>query len=119
MPAVNKIALYGVAAACLVLSFIGCGAPPKPTVPALTPENAASLLQNYGKAQTWISYVKKQNASCGYQLDLPDQSAQPTTIDLDHIVRCGGAPSPKEFDASASFAYDSDAHKWVVTRFAS
>jgi hypothetical protein len=103
----------------LVAVFTGCGGPPKPTVPALTPENAASLLRNYAKAETWITYVKKNNATCDYRLDLPDQSAQPTTIDLDHIVLCGGRPSPKEFDASVSFEYDKQAQRWVVSRFAS
>jgi hypothetical protein len=102
-----------------VALFTGCGGPPKPVVPALTPENAASLLRNYAKAETWIIYVKKQNATCEYRLDLPDQVSQPTTIDLDHIVVCGGRPSPKEFDASVSFEYDKGAQKWVVSRFAS
>jgi hypothetical protein len=101
------------------IAFTGCSGPPKPAVPALTPENAASILRNYPKAQTWIVYVKKQNSSCDYRLDLPDQSAQPTTIDLDHIVLCGGQPSPKEYDASVSFEYDKDAQRWVVSRFAS
>ncbi|MGA8028493.1 MAG: hypothetical protein WB992_15220 [Bryobacteraceae bacterium] len=105
--------------ACLsVLLFVACSAP-KPTTPSLTPEEAAELLHNNNKAQTWITYVKKQNASCDYKLDLPDQSANPTTLDLDHIVSCGNRPSPKEFDASVSFAYDKDAQKWVITRFSS
>ena len=88
-------------------------------MPALTPETAATLVRNYTKAENWITYVKKQNATCEYRLDLPDQVSQPTSIDLDHIVSCGGRPSPKEFDASVSFEYDKAAQKWVVSRFAS
>jgi hypothetical protein len=115
----NKVFCYSGIIAAAAIVCASCSAPPKPVVPALTPENAAGLLQNSAKAQNWITYVKRQNPSCGYQLDIPDQSTQPTTIDLDHIVRCGGAPSPKEFDASASFSFDKDAQKWIVSRFAS
>lgn len=120
MPAMNRLISSVFLLAFATVAFTGCGgAPPKPLVPALTPENAAALLQNYAKAQTWITYVKKQNPSCEYRMDLPDQSSQPTTIDLDHIVLCGGRPSPKEFDASVSFEYDKNAQKWVISRFAS
>ena len=119
MPPVKKLPDCVALLTCCILSFSGCSGPPKPTVPALTPENAAALLQEYPKAQTWISYVKKQNASCDYRLDLPDQASQPTTLDLDHIVLCGGRPSPKEFDASVSFEYDKGAQRWAVSRFAS
>lgn len=78
-----------------------------------------SLLRYNPKAQTWITYVKKNNSSCDYKLELPDQMAQPTSIDLDHIVSCGGRPSPKEFDASVSFEFDKNTQKWAITRFAS
>ncbi|MBV9767230.1 MAG: YfhO family protein [Acidobacteriaceae bacterium] len=101
-----------------ILLLCACSAP-KPTTPSLTPELAAELVHFNNKAQTWITYVKKQDATCDYRLDLPDQSSRPTEIDLDHIVFCGNRPSPKEFDASVSFAYDKDAQKWVITRFAS
>ncbi|HEX4749295.1 MAG TPA: hypothetical protein VH302_07095 [Bryobacteraceae bacterium] len=119
MPAVKKVLSYSGIIAGAAIVCASCSAPPKPVIPALTPENAASLLQNSAKAQTWITYVKRQNPGCGYQLNIPDQSGQPTTIDLDHIIRCGSAPSPKEFDASASFSFDKDAQKWVLSRFAS
>ena len=118
MPAVKRIIefLFCIAP---VLAITGCGSAPKPSVPALTPENAAAILRNYQKAQDWMTYVRRNNPGCEYRLDLPDQSNQPTTIDLDHIVICGGAPSPKEFDASVSFEYDKNAQRWVVSRFAS
>lgn len=98
--------------------FIACS-PPKPTTPSLTPELANGLLHYNNKAENWMIYVKKNNPSCAYQLDLPDQTSHPTTIDLDHIVSCAGRPSPREFDASVSFAYDKDQQKWVITRFSS
>ncbi len=105
---------------CLASIFLlAACTPPKPTTPALTPGEAEQLVHYSAKAQTWITYVKKQNAACDYKLDLPDQTSQPTSIDLDHIVLCGNRPSPREFDASVSFAYDKDAQKWVITRFSS
>src|SRR5581483_4941178 len=115
MPAVTKFSFSLPWFALASLALVGCSTPPKATVPALTPENAATLLRNNAKAETWITYVKKQNPACGYQLMLPDQTNQPTSIDLSHIVMCGASPSPKEFDASVSFAYDKGAQKWVIT----
>lgn len=101
-----------------VFLLASCG-PPKPTTPALNPEQANSLLHYNSRAENWMIYVHKNNPSCEYTLDLPDQSSHPIQIDLDHIVTCNGRPSPKEFDASVSFAYDPDQHKWVVKRFSS
>ena len=114
MPKVTKFA--GI---LCMLFLAACSAPPKPTTPALTPQEAAELLHYNNKAETWITYVKRQNASCEYKLDLPAQNTHPTAIDLDHIVSCGDRPSPKEFDASVSFAYDKDTQKWLITRFSS
>jgi hypothetical protein len=107
-------------ASFLALGFLltAC-TPPKPRVPALTPSMAAELLHYNNKAQNWMTYVRKNNTGCEYRLDLPDQTNQPTSIDLSHIVVCNGRPSPKEFDASVSFEYDKAAQHWVLTRFAS
>jgi hypothetical protein len=106
----------GTAACCLLLA--SCG-PSKPDVPPLTPGTAIALLQLNNKAKGWLEHVKKENASCDYKAELPDQAAHPTTIDLDHIVFCGGRPGPKALDASVSFAYDASAGHWVITRFLS
>jgi hypothetical protein len=106
---------------CAVAALIclaACG-PPKPTIPALNPEQAASLLHYNNKAVNWMIYVRKNDPSCRYTLDLPDQTSHPTQIDLDHIVTCGGRPSPIQFNASVSFAYDPGQHRWVVKRFSS
>ena len=101
-----------------VLVLAAC-TPPKPPVPSLTPGGAAELLHYNPKAETWMVHVKKQDPSCEYRLDLPDQSSHPTQIDVDHIVYCRNRPSPKEFDASVSFAYDKDKQQWVILRFSS
>lgn len=105
-------------ALAFVLLLVSC-TPPKPTTPALTPEAAGELLHYNNKAQSWLTYVKRQDASCDYRLDLPDQMSHPTQIDLDHVVFCGNRPSPREYDASVSFAYDPNAQKWIIIRFAS
>lgn len=94
-------------------------APPKATVPALTPEAAAQLLRYNSKAEVWLAHVKKENPTCEYKLDLPDQMRTPTQIDLDHIVWCGGRQSPLELNASVTFIYDPAAGHWTVARFAS
>ena len=105
-------------ACCLLLGSCS-STPPKPTTPPLTLGTATALMQMNPKSKNWLEHVKKQNASCNYKLDIPDQASRPTTIDLDHIVVCGGRPSPKELDASISFAYDEASGHWVITRFLS
>jgi hypothetical protein len=99
------------------LVVVAACSPPKPRVPSLTPQQANELLNYNPKAKTWMIHVKKQDPSCEYRLDLPDQTSQPTAIDLDHIVVCNNRPSPKEFDAAVSFAYDPQAQTWTITRF--
>jgi hypothetical protein len=100
--------------------MLACSSTPaKPDVPALSPQTAASLLQFDNKAKNWIEYVKRKDPTCEYKVDLPDQANQPTEIDLDHVILCGGRPSPKEFDASVVFSYDKTQQRWVLTRFSS
>jgi hypothetical protein len=106
----------GKLACALCLLLVACSAP-KPTTPSLTPEAAAELLHYNSKAENWLTYIRKQDPSCTYRLDLPDQTAHPAELDLDHIVTCGNRPSPKEFDASVIFQYDPSTQKWTVTRF--
>lgn len=113
-----NVTLAKSSAVSLLLLLVACGAP-KPRVPSLTPEEANSLLHYNPKAETWLIHVRKQDPSCEYRLDLPDQTSQPTAIDLDHIVYCGNRPSPVEFNAAVSFAYDPQTQKWTITRFQS
>src|SRR5439155_7366548 len=63
------------------LVLAGCSPPPPPT-PSLTPQNAAELLHYNNRAENWLKFVKKHDSSCGYKLDLPDQSSHPAAIDL-------------------------------------
>lgn len=101
------------------LFLLACGGPPKATVPALNPEQANELLRYSPKAADWLTYVRKQNPGCAYHIDLPDQASQPTEIDLDHIMWCGAAVSPREFDASVVFIYDKASGTWKLQRFSS
>ena len=102
-----------------VLMLAACNTPPKTVIPYLTPETANQLLHYSTRAQNWLTVIQKRDPSCVYQLILPDQSAHPNAIDLDHIVFCGNRPSPREFDATVSFEYDPDTKQWVIKRFAS
>jgi hypothetical protein len=104
----------------LLLLLASCGTPPpKNTAPPLDPQQAGQLLQFSTRAQNWLKVVRKQNPGCDYQLQLPDQSAHPTSIDLTHIIRCQGQPAPKEFDASVSFEWNAAEGHWVIRRFTS
>lgn len=110
----NKIVCFGA-----FLALAGCSGPKKADVPALNPELANELLHFDHKADAWLTYVKKQNPTCGYQVVLPDQSSHPTEIDIEHLVSCGGRPAPKEFDATVTFVYDAASQKWTIGRFTS
>lgn len=107
-----------IAYALPVLLMAACSTP-KPQVPQLTPQGAAALLQFDNKAHNWITYVKKQNPTCEYKVDLPDQANHPTEIDIDHVISCAGRPAPKEFDATVVFTYDASQSRWAIQRFSS
>ncbi len=114
----NKLKLLGGAVALSAL--VSCTSEPeKPKTPALTPENAAQLLNFDERAQRFISRVKTKNPYCEFRLTLPDQVPPLTQIDLEHIVLCSNRPAPLEFDASATFLYDPLTAKWILKRFSS
>ncbi len=114
---VKKVAFVCASAMMLV----ACGSAParKADVPSLNPEVASQLLHFNHRADAWLTFVRKQNSTCIYQVDLPDQSSHPTQIDIQHLVTCGGRPAPKELDATVSFAWDPGEGKWTITRFSS
>jgi hypothetical protein len=91
--------------------------PPKPQTPSLTPEAANQALHYNPKAETWLAHSKKQDPSCVYAIDIPDQSNHPLELEFSHILKCNGRPAPLELDASVVFEYDKDAQHWVITRF--
>jgi hypothetical protein len=91
--------------------------PAKPPIPTLSPEVANQILRSNSKAAGWLDHAKKQDPSCAYDIDLPDQSNHPTQLDFTHVLKCGGRPAPLELDASVSFQYDPDTQHWVVMRF--
>jgi hypothetical protein len=106
-----------VALGAFALLWSSCGAS-KPDVPALTPQSAAALLQIQPKSKNWLTQVQKEaGASCRYEVELPDQSAHPTQIDVSRIITCGGKPAPRSLDASVSYQYDAASGRWIISRF--
>ena len=103
----------------IILLVSACGGPPPPTIPALNQEVANELLRYDTKASNWLIYVQKTNPVCNWHLELPDQSAQPTEIDLEQIVWCGASPAPRALGASVIFNYNKADGHWHVTRFSS
>ena len=103
----------------LALWLAACGDPPKPVTPALTPETASQLLHYNSRAAVWLAHAKKQDPTCEYKLELPNQMAGPVQVDVDHIMWCSGKQSSLELNASVSFQYDKAAGHWVIARFAS
>ncbi|HEX7361233.1 MAG TPA: hypothetical protein VF283_12150 [Bryobacteraceae bacterium] len=108
-------------AGAAVFAFgLACGGPPRrPSAPALTPQTAGGLLNYSGEAQKWLTYVRGQDPSCTYNVDLPSQKTHQTEIDLSNIVVCGGHPAPIQYQADVSFAYDAATNAWVIKRFSS
>lgn len=93
--------------------------PPEERTPALTPENAVALLQAHGRAKDWITYAQKQDSTCEWHLELPDQSAHPVEIDVDHIIQCRVTRNPRELDASVQFTFDRVEKRWTISAFRS
>lgn len=104
--------------ACILLAS-ACSAPKKEDVPSLTPQAAAALLQLNPKSKNWLTRVKRENPVCEYRIELPDQSAHPTTIDVARIIMCGTQPAPRSLDATVTYTYDKAAGHWVISRFSS
>ncbi len=109
--------ILGISAATLFLTACSDPTPKKPDIPGLTAQAASDALHYNGKAQDWINHARRQDPSCEFNLDIPDQSSHPTTLDFEHIVQCGGKKAPLELNASVSFEYDKNAQHWVITRF--
>jgi hypothetical protein len=104
--------------AVIALLWVACGPPPEVT-PALTPENAVALLQNDNKAKGWMTYALKQDSSCQWRLDLPDQSNHPVEVEVAHIMNCRVTSNPRALDARAAFTFNKAQKRWELTDFRS
>jgi hypothetical protein len=107
--------MFGFTAVCFLLA--ACSDPPKPQTFSLTPETAHQALRYDARAETWLAHAKKQNPTCTYELEIPDQSNHPSELDFSHIMKCSGQTAPRELDASVSFMFDKASQHWVITRF--
>ena len=107
------------AALCvLAMTLVSCGPPPEKT-PALTPENAVALLQINNKAKDWLAYAQKQDSTCQWRLDIPDQASHPTEVEVSHIMNCRVTTSPRALDASVTYTFNKAEKRWELTQFRS
>ena len=104
--------------AAIAIVSVACGPPPEVT-PALTPENAFALLENDNKAKGWMTYVRKQDSTCQWKMDIPDQSSHPIEVEVAHIMNCRVTSSPRALDARAVFTFNKAEKRWELTQFSS
>ncbi len=97
---------------------VSCGPGPEVT-PALTPENAVALLQIDGKAKDWLAYAQKQDSTCQWRLEIPDQASHPVEVEVAHIMSCRVTTSPRALDASVTFTFNKAQKRWELTQFRS
>jgi hypothetical protein len=95
-----------------------CGPPPEVT-PALTPENAFALLENDNKAKDWMTYARKQDSTCAWKMEIPDQSSHPIEVEVAHIMNCRVTTSPRALDARATFTFNKREKRWELSQFSS
>lgn len=97
---------------------ISCGAS-RPTHPPLSPQIAQQLLRFNTRAANHLKFVQHENHTCEYVVHLPDQSGHPNSIEVDHIVSCGGRTDLKAFDASVEYEWNQTKGSWEITHFGS
>ena len=102
--------------AVLPVLLVSCGSP-TPRHPALSPLTAMELLRFDTKAQNRLRAIKARDPRCEFKVELPDQAANPTSIQVDHVVSCGGNNRLKEFDTSVEFTFNKTAQRWEISRF--
>src|SRR5690348_5225437 len=90
---------------------------PRPTHPALSPTVAEELRRYNTRAANHLKYIKSQDRSCVYQVTLPDQSSNPSSIEVNHIAFCSGRNDLKQFDARVEYQWNKDANKWEISYF--
>jgi len=104
--------------AFIAMASVACGPPPEVT-PALTPENAVALLQNDNKAKGWMTYALKQDSTCQWKMDIPDQSSHPIEVEVAHVMNCRVTSSPRALDARVVFTFNKTEKRWELTQFSS
>jgi hypothetical protein len=101
-----------------LILLMGCTekAPPHP---ALSPLAAERLLHYDTRAQNRLKSIQKQDRTCDFKIQLPDQSTHPTVVEADHVVTCGGRNDLKAFDANAEFQWNKAQKRWELSHFGS
>jgi hypothetical protein len=112
---VNNCALFVLAAGLVLTS---CGTTP-PSHPPLSPQVAQQLLRYNQRAVNHLKFVQHENSVCQYILQLPDQSSNPSSIEIDHIVSCRGRTDLKAYDARVEYEWNKAEGKWELTYFGS
>ena len=95
------------------LLLLACNPPPPPH-PALSPGTAETLLRYDSRAAAHLQTLKHQDPTCIYRVVLPDQTAHPQSISVEHIAFCSGRNDLKAFDTRAEFEWDKAAGKWTL-----
>jgi hypothetical protein len=108
----TKLSLLAITA----LAGVGC-TPKVPPHPALGPVTAERILHYDTKAQNRLKESKSQDPSCDYKIQLPDQSTHPDSVEVDHVVWCGGRNDLKQFDANAEFTWNKERGQWELSHF--
>ena len=78
---------------------------------------AIAALQHAGGKP--LKYIQSQDRTCVYQLQLPDQSSHPDSVEVDHISFCSGRSDLKQFDARVEFQWNKAENKWEISHFGS
>ena len=115
MPAVRMRFYFAALAAAITT---GCGSAP-PSHPPLSPQVAQQLLRYNTRAANHLKFVQHENPACEYVLQLPDQSPHQDSIEVDHIVSCGGRTDLKAYDASVEYTWNKATGTWEITHFGS
>lgn len=101
------------------LFFWAACSSPRPTHPPLSPTIAQQLLRYNTRAANHLKYIQSQDKSCVYQVTLPDQSSNPSSIQVNHIAFCSGRNDLKQFDAHVEYEWNKNENKWEISYFGS
>jgi len=105
------------ASAVPALLFGAACSSPRETHPPLSPTVAQELLRYNTRAANHLKYIKSQDKSCVYQVTLPDQSGNPSSIQVNHIAFCSGRNDLKQFDARVEYEWNKNENKWEISYF--